>query len=122
MGQNGSYGFAEFIVTADGLEYCDIQYIFDYQEKDTRPIISREKAVEILQNTVGRATESGKTEYSTGELTYIADANSETGESTLYPVWLFIKSTEKESAPGNENAKISYKRIFIDAQTGLVLN
>ena len=122
VGQNGSYGFAEFIVTADGLEYCDIQYIFDYQEKDTRPIISREKAVEILQNTVGRATESGKTEYSTGELTYIADANSETGESTIYPVWLFIKSTEKESAPGDENAKISYKRIFIDAQTGLVLN
>lgn len=122
VGQSGSYGFAEFIVTADGLEYCDIQYIFDYQEKDTRPIISREKAVEILQNTVGRATESGKTEYSTGKLTYIADANSETGESTLYPVWLFIKSTEKESAPGDENAKISYKRIFIDAQTGLVLN
>ena len=122
VGQNGSYGFAEFIVTADGLEYCDIQYIFDYQEKDTRSIISREKAVEILQNTVGRATESGKTEYSTGELTYIADANSETGESALYPVWLFIKSTEKESAPGDENAKISYKRIFIDAQTGLVLN
>ena len=78
--------------------------------------------MEILQNTVGRATESGKTEYSTGELTYIADANSETGESTLYPVWLFIKSTEKESAPGDETPKISYKRIFIDAQTGLVLN
>lgn len=48
VGQSGSYGFAEFIVTADGLEYCDVQYIFDYQETETCSIISREKAAEIL--------------------------------------------------------------------------
>ncbi len=124
VGWEGNYGYAEFIVSADGIESADIQYIFDYQENDICSIIPHEEAVKILQNTVGRAAETGKTEYSSGVFTYIADGNSNTGESTLYPVWLFIKTTETEvtSGDGAVQPRKFFERIFVDARNGIVLN
>lgn len=124
MGWEGRYGYAQFLFSADGLEYFDAEWIFDYQRKENCRIISQEQAAEIMKNTIERASEIGETSISEGKLTYVANTDMNTGSSLLYPAWEFIKYYEMEfpSEGGSTVTKQCFQRIYIDAQSGDILS